>query len=75
MKAEIDASERRMRERLRSLPDGVYRARDYIDHDGLDQRALRGLPRRRIRRGDELVFDLRAPRPRRRASSTAPGPA
>ena len=34
MGAEIDASERRMRERLRQIPDGIYRARDYIDHDG-----------------------------------------
>ena len=34
MHTEIEASERRMRERLREIPDGVYRARDYIDHDG-----------------------------------------
>ncbi len=41
MNAEIDASEERMRARLSALPDGVYRARDYIDHDGLANRLYR----------------------------------
>jgi N-methylhydantoinase B len=57
MHAEIGASERRMRERLRSLPDGIYRARDYIDHDGLANRLYR-VCLAVGKRGDELTFDL-----------------
>src|SRR5690606_15092628 len=34
MHDEIDFSERRLRERLKTIPDGVYRARDYLEHDG-----------------------------------------
>ncbi|MGE0007530.1 MAG: hydantoinase B/oxoprolinase family protein [Parvibaculaceae bacterium] len=57
MHAEIDASERGMRERLGSLPDGIYRARDYIDHDGLSN-ALYRVCLAVEKRGDELAFDL-----------------
>ena len=57
MHAEIDASERSMRERLRSLPDGIYRARDYIDHDGLSN-ALYRVCLAVEKRGDELTFDM-----------------
>jgi N-methylhydantoinase A/oxoprolinase/acetone carboxylase beta subunit len=34
MRTEIDTSERLLRERLARIPDGVYRARDFLDHDG-----------------------------------------
>ncbi len=57
MNAEIDASEERMRARLRSLPDGVYRARDYIDHDGLANRLYR-VCLAVEKKGDELTFNL-----------------
>jgi N-methylhydantoinase B len=57
MAAEIDASERRMRERLGQIPDGVFRARDYIDHDGHANR-LYEICLAIHKTGDEIVFDL-----------------
>ena len=57
MAAEIDASERRMRERLRQIPDGVFRARDYIDHDGHANRLYEICLAVR-KTGDEIVFDM-----------------
>jgi N-methylhydantoinase B len=36
MRRMIDASEKRIRARLRELPDGVYRACDFLEHDGHD---------------------------------------
>lgn len=57
MNVGIAASERQMRDRLRSLRDGVYRARDYIDHDGLENRLYR-VCLTVEKRGDELVFDM-----------------
>ncbi|MGH6884280.1 MAG: hydantoinase B/oxoprolinase family protein, partial [Hypericibacter sp.] len=66
MNAEIDASERRMRERLRKIPDGVYRARDYIDHDG-HTNALYRVCLAIHKRGDTLEFDLEG------TSEQAPG--
>jgi len=57
MAAEIDASERRMRERLRAIPDGVFRARDYIDHDGHANR-LYEICLAIHKTGEEIVFDL-----------------
>ncbi|HEY8017395.1 MAG TPA: hydantoinase B/oxoprolinase family protein, partial [Dongiaceae bacterium] len=57
MGAEIDASERRMRERLRQIPDGIYRARDYIDHDGHTNK-LYEVCLAVHKTGDEIVFDL-----------------
>ena len=62
MNLEITASERQMRDRLRSLPDGVYRARDYIDHDGLENRLYR-VCLTVEKRGDELVFDMEGTSP------------
>ncbi len=66
MNAEIDASESRMRERLRQIPDGVYRARDYIDHDGLGNRLYRVCLAIR-KQGDSIVFDFEG------SSEQAPG--
>ena len=34
MRTEIDTSEKLLRERLKLIPDGIYRARDFLDHDG-----------------------------------------
>ena len=62
MNLEITASERQMRDRLSSLPDGVYRARDYIDHDGLENRLYR-VCLTVEKRGDELVFDMEGTSP------------
>jgi N-methylhydantoinase B len=66
MHAEIAASERRMRDRLLSLPDGIYRARDYIDHDGLANRLYR-VCLSIEKRGDGLTFDMNG------TSAQAPG--
>lgn len=57
MAAEIDSSERRMRERLRQIPDGVFRARDYIDHDGHANRLYEICLAVR-KTGEEIVFDM-----------------
>lgn len=54
----IRYSERRMRERLLSLPDGEFRTRSFIDHDGIENRIYR-TDIRLIKDGDVLRFDLR----------------
>ena len=38
MKEEINATEHQLRQTLAKLPDGVFRARDYIEHDGHENR-------------------------------------
>ena len=53
----IRYSERRMRERLRSLPDGEFRARGWIDHDGISNRLYR-IDVRLEKRDDTLFCDL-----------------
>jgi N-methylhydantoinase B len=53
----IRYSERRLRERLRDLPDGEFRSRSFIDHDGLENRIYR-TDVRLIKTGDTLRFDL-----------------
>jgi N-methylhydantoinase B len=57
MRTEIDLSERRLRARLRSLPDGTFRAVDYIDHDGHENR-LYEIRVAVEKRGDQLTFDM-----------------
>jgi N-methylhydantoinase B len=53
----IRFSERRMRERLRSLPDGEFRARGWIDHDGIANRLYR-IDVRLVKSDDTLLCDL-----------------
>ena len=60
----IRYSERRMRERLRSLPDGVFRTRGFLDHDGDANRVYR-VDVRLEKRGDTLRFDIASRRRRR----------
>lgn len=57
MAREIDASERKLRQRLASIPDGVFRARDFIEHDG-HTNALYQVELTVTKRGDSLTFDL-----------------
>ncbi len=57
MQDELDASEHRMRARLRELPDGVFRAVDFLDHDGHENR-LYEFRLAVHKRDDELLFDL-----------------
>lgn len=54
----IRYSERRMRERLRSLPDGVFHTRGFLDHDGVRNRVY-PVDVRLHKRGDVLTFDMR----------------
>ena len=53
----LDESEERLRRRLQELPDGVYRARDYLEHDGHEDR-LYTIALEMIKKGDRLVFDF-----------------
>ncbi len=57
MHNEIDFSEKRLRERLRTIPDGVYRARDYLEHDG-HSNTLYEVVLSITKQGDSLVFDM-----------------
>ena len=34
----LDSSERRVRQEIKSIPDGVYKHTDYLDHDGVDNK-------------------------------------
>jgi N-methylhydantoinase B len=57
MNLEIDTSENRLRARLKEIPDGVYRARDFIDHDG-HTNTLYQVCVTVEKHGDSLTFDL-----------------
>lgn len=57
MEGMIASSEARMRERLRGLPDGVFHAADFLEHDG-HQNALYKLDVRLTKKGDELELDF-----------------
>ena len=37
----LDGSERRVRQEIRDIPDGVYKHTDYLDHDGIDDRLFK----------------------------------
>jgi N-methylhydantoinase B len=53
----IRYSERRTRERLLGLPDGVFRTRGFIDHDGIENK-IYTTDVRLIKDGDTLRVDL-----------------
>ncbi|WP_418057630.1 hydantoinase B/oxoprolinase family protein [Pimelobacter simplex] len=53
----LDLSEARVRERLRELPDGVFRARSYLDHDG-HTNTLHRVNLELTKTGDALRFDF-----------------
>jgi N-methylhydantoinase B len=57
MREGIDHVERRLRARLRSLPDGVWREVQYLDHDG-HQSAVRQIVCTVTKRGDSLTIDF-----------------
>lgn len=57
MHREIDLSEQLLRERLRQIPDGTYRARDYLEHDGHENK-LYEVVLSVIKQGDTLTFDM-----------------
>ena len=66
MNRELDTSESRLRARLEEIPDGVYRARDFIDHDGHDN-ILYQVCITVEKHGDSMILDLNG------TSGQAPG--
>lgn len=57
MAEEINASERQIRQTLSKLPDGVFRARDYIEHDGHTD-ILYQVCVTATKKGDSLTLDM-----------------
>lgn len=57
MRRMIDASETRTRARLRELPDGVYCASDFLEHDGHDNLLFK-IDLKLTKQGDKLSFDF-----------------
>jgi N-methylhydantoinase B len=57
MRRMIEASEKRIRARLRELPDGVYRACDFLEHDGHDNKLFK-IDLKMTKKDDGLVFDF-----------------
>lgn len=57
MGAEIDATERQLRQTLAELPDGTFRARDYLEHDGHTDK-LYEVVVTVTKTGDEIAFDM-----------------
>lgn len=57
MEGLLDLSESKLRQRLRKLPDGVFRARDFIDHDGY-RNLLYTVDLAMTKKGDTLTFDF-----------------
>ena len=53
----LEETERRLRERLRELPDGIFRGVDYLDHDGHENRLYR-VAVAVHKQGDTLRFDF-----------------
>ena len=54
---EINTSERQIRQTLSKLPDGVFRARDYIEHDGHSD-ILYQVCVTATKKGDSLTLDM-----------------
>lgn len=57
MRRMIAASEARTRARIKELPDGVYRASDYLEHDGHDNHLFK-VDLKLTKKGDALSFDF-----------------
>ncbi|GAA3941077.1 hydantoinase B/oxoprolinase family protein [Microbacterium soli] len=57
MREGLDHVERRFRQRLRTLPDGVWREVQYLDHDG-HQRNLRRIVCTVTKSGEQLTIDF-----------------
>ena len=57
MARDIEISERRFRARLAELPDGVFRAIDYLEHDGHEDR-LYQVAVTVTKSGEELTIDM-----------------
>lgn len=57
MAEEIASSERQIRQVLSTLPDGIFRARDYIEHDG-HENVLYRVCVTATKKGDRLTLDM-----------------
>ena len=57
MDTEIGASERQFRAILASLPDGIFRAADFLEHDGHENRLYK-IAMTLEKRGDQLLVDM-----------------
>lgn len=57
MRRMIAASETRTRARLRELPDGVFHASDFLEHDGHDNLLFK-IDLKMTKKGDALSFDF-----------------
>jgi N-methylhydantoinase B len=53
----IDLAEKAVRERLRELPDGVYRSQKYLDHDGYENKLYR-IHVELTKKGGQLTLDF-----------------
>jgi N-methylhydantoinase B len=53
----IELSERTVRERLRELPDGIYRSQKYLDHDGTENKLYR-VHVEMTKKGEHLTLDF-----------------
>jgi N-methylhydantoinase B len=62
MRTEIDTSETLLRGRLKRIPDGIYRARDFLDHDGHANR-LYQIEVAAIKKGETLTLDMEGSSP------------
>lgn len=62
MRVDIDTSERQFRAKLAAMPDGVFRARDYIEHDG-HRDELYDVAVTVTKTGDRLVVDFEGSSP------------
>lgn len=70
MAALQDYSERRLRSVIRALSDGIYRARDLLDDDGMGNRDLQ-ICVAAIVDGDEVTFDFSGSAPQTRGGVNA----
>jgi N-methylhydantoinase B len=57
MEASFDYSERRMRQAIETIPDGVYQAEDFMDDDGVGRRPCRVAVTVTVA-GGEVVYDF-----------------
>ena len=53
----LELSEKAVRERLRELPDGIYRSQKYLDHDGAQNKLYR-VHVEMTKTGDHLTLDF-----------------
>jgi N-methylhydantoinase B len=65
MRRMIAASRTRTRARLRELPDGIFRAVDFLEHDGHDNHLFR-VSLTMTKTGDALTFDFSGSSPQAR---------